>query len=178
MARTHAPGRQESLSMNTNLQIAALVLQTISSLSIAGGLIFAAYQFYYARKAQHVANFTKLVELQMSLRRMRVENPKLANVYTDDVRNLSSDDEIRYYFFNLMQLSLFEIAWYSHEHGQLSDEYFDSWVKRFRVIAAEDSFSKMMRNPSMKILHDEFQHYVQEFIAQQSPATNEAKHAL
>jgi len=150
--------------MNPNFQLAAIILQTISSLSIGGGLIFAAFQFYYARKATHVANFTKLVELQMSLRRMRVENPKLANVYTDDVRNLSSDDEIRYYFFNLMQLSLFEIAWYSHEHGQLSDEYFDSWVKRFRIIAAEASFKKMLRNPSMKILHDDFQSYVQEFV--------------
>jgi len=150
--------------MNPNFQLAAIILQTISSLSIGGGLIFAAFQFYYARKATHVANFTKLVELQMSLRRMRVEDPKLANVYTDDVRNLGSDDEIRYYFFNLMQLSLFEIAWYSHEHGQLSDEYFDSWVKRFRIIAAEESFTKMMNNPSMKILHDDFQSYVQTFV--------------
>ncbi|MFO0861001.1 MAG: DUF6082 family protein [Phycisphaerales bacterium] len=150
--------------MNSSLQIAAIVLQTISSLSIAGGLIFAAFQFYYARKAQHVANFTKLVELQMSLRRMRVEDPKLANVYTDDVRNLQGEEEIRYYFFNLMQLSLFEIAWYSHEQGQLSDEYFDSWVKRFKVIAAENSFRKMMLNPSMKILHDDFQSYAQKFV--------------
>ncbi len=152
--------------MSPTFQIAALILQTISALSIAGGLIFAAFQFHAARKAQHVANFTKLVELQMSLRRMRVEDPKLANVYTDDVRNLQSEDEIRYYFFNLMQLSLFEIAWYSHEHGQLSDEYFESWVKRFRVIAAEESFRKMMTNPSMKILHDDFQSYVQRFVAE------------
>ena len=143
--------------MNPSWQFAALLLQSISSLSIAGGLFFAAFQFYYARKAQHVANFTKLVELQMSLRRMRVEDPTLANVYNDDVRNLESVEEIRYYFFNLMQLSLFEIAWYSHEHGQLSDEYFDSWVKRFRIIASEASFRKMMNNPSMKILHDGMQ---------------------
>jgi hypothetical protein len=154
--------------MNPAFQFTALLLQTISSLSIAGGLIFAAYQFYYARKAQHVANFTKLVELQMSLRRMRVEDPKLARVYNDDVRNLQNDDEIRFYFFNLMQLSLFEIAWYSHEHGQLSDEYFESWVTRFRVLAAEDSFRKMMSNPSMKILHDDFQKYVQKFLAENS----------
>ncbi|MBX3380789.1 MAG: hypothetical protein KF805_11915 [Phycisphaeraceae bacterium] len=156
--------------MNPNFQLAAIILQAISSLSIGGGLIFAAYQFYHARKAQHVANFTKLVELQMSLRRMRVENPKLANVYTDDVRNLHGEDEIRHYFFNLMQLSLFEIAWYSHEHGQLSDEYFESWVKRFRVIAAEDSFRRMMANPSMKILHDGFQTYAQTFLEEKRGA--------
>lgn len=157
--------------MNPNFQLAAIILQTISSLSIAGGLIFAAYQFYYARKAQHVANFTKLVELQMSLRRMRVENPQLAHVYKDDVRNLQGEEEIRQYFFNLMQLSLFEIAWYSHEHGQLSDEYFESWVKRFRIIAAEDSFRRMMANPSMKILHDEFQEYAHTFVSEaRSPA--------
>ncbi len=150
--------------MNVNLQVMAVVLQTISSLSIAGGLIFAAVQFYQARKAQHVANFTKLVELQMGLRRMRVENPKLAQVYRDDVRNLENDDEVRFYFFNLMQLSLFEIAWYGHQHGQLSDEYFESWVKRFKIIAAEPSFQKMMHNPSMKILHDDFQRYVEVFV--------------
>lgn len=156
--------------MNPNLQLVAIILQTITSLSIAGGLIFAAYQFYHARKAQHVANFTKLVELQMSLRRMRVDDPRLARVYSDDVRYLNGDDEIRCYFFNLMQLSLFEIAWYSHQHGQLSDEYFESWVKRFKIIAAEESFTKMMHNPSMKILHDEFQTYVQGFVRPRSPA--------
>lgn len=157
--------------MSINLQIVAVILQTISSLSIAGGLIFAAVQFYQARKAQHVANFTKLVELQMGLRRMRVENPKLATVYRDDVRNLENDDEIRFYFFNLMQLSLFEIAWYGHQHGQLSDEYFESWVKRFRIIAAEPSFQKMMSNPSMKILHDDFQGYVENIFANAKKTT-------
>src|SRR5262245_56006461 len=80
-SRTQHP--QRFAPMSPNFQIAALILQTISSLSIAGGLIFAAFQFHAARKAQHVANFTKLVELQMSLRRMRVEQPKLASVYSD-----------------------------------------------------------------------------------------------
>lgn len=146
------------------IPLIAIVLQTVTSLSIAGGLLFGAYQFASARKAQRVANFTKMVELQMALRRMRVENPALASVYRDDVRNLQSDEDIRFYFFNLMQLSLLEIAWYSHKHGQLTDAYFESWAKRFRVIAAEPSFRKMMANPSMKIMDDEFQLYVNQLL--------------
>ena len=81
-----------------------------------------------------------------TLRKASVTPHALASVYRDDVRNLENDDEIRFYFFNLMQLSLFEIAWYGHEHGQLSDEYFESWVKRFRIIAAEPMLSQADRD--------------------------------
>ena len=66
------------------------------------------------------------------------------------------------YFFNLMQLSVFEIVWFSHEQGQLPSAYFQSWVERMRVIEKEDSFRKMIANPSMKLLHDEFQKFVTE----------------
>src|SRR5436190_24346501 len=54
-----------------------MVLQGITSCAVAASLIFAAIQFYYARKAQHVANFTRLVELQFQLRKMRVDDPSL-----------------------------------------------------------------------------------------------------
>jgi hypothetical protein len=37
-------------------------------------------QFRAARRAQNVANFAKLVEMQFELRKMRVENPSLAAV--------------------------------------------------------------------------------------------------
>jgi hypothetical protein len=137
-----------------------LVFQIITSLSIAGGLIYGAVQFREARRATHIANFTKLVELQMQLRRMRVDDPSLASVYQHDVEGLHGPEEVRLYFFNLMQLSLFEIAWYSHRLGQLPDDYYNSWLTRMRVIQSEDSFKKMMANPSMKILHDDFQKFV------------------
>jgi hypothetical protein len=137
-----------------------IILQTTSSLAIAGGLLLTAIQFRQYRRAVHVANFSKLVELQMHLREMRVHNPSLAAVYQHDVLHLSTDEEIREYFFNLMQLSVFEIVWFSHRNGQLPDDYFESWATRMRDIATEDSFRKMMSNPSMKILHDDFQKYV------------------
>jgi hypothetical protein len=137
-----------------------IILQGVTSFAIAGGLIYTAVQFRAGRKAQHVANFAKLVELQMQLRRMRVEDPSLAQVYKDDVADLHDDDEIRFYFMNLMQLSIFEIVWFSHKHGQIPDDYFQSWVKRMLAIEKEDSFRKMIESPSMKILHDEFQQYV------------------
>ncbi len=137
-----------------------VTLQALSSLAIAGSLVYTGLQFRKSRKAAHVANFTKLVELQMHLREMRVHDPGLARVYHHDVRDAASDREIREYFFNLMQLSVFEIVWFSHANAQLPRDYYDGWVKRMRDIAAEESFQKMMRSPSMKILHDDFQAFV------------------
>lgn len=146
--------------MPARIQLLQITLQALSSFAIAGGLLYAAVQFRYTRKAQSVANFSKLVELQYQLRHLRVENPSLASVHAHDVENLHSEREIQEYFLNLMQLSLFEIAWYAHREGQLADDYFSSWVKRMRQVAREDSFRRMIRNPSVKIMHDEFETWV------------------
>jgi hypothetical protein len=146
--------------MNPNLQILQIVLQALSAFAIAGGLLYTAIQFREARKSQGVANFAKLVELQLQLRRMRVENPALAAVHKADIQNLHSEKEIQEYFLNLMQLSLFEIAWYSHRQGQLPDDYFHSWEKRMWQLGTEETFRKMLENPSMKIMHDDFDSYV------------------
>ncbi len=147
-----------------NLQLLQVTLQALSSLAIAGGLIYAAVQFRSTRKAQLVANFSKLVELQYRLREMRVLHPALASVHAHDVEHLHSEREIQEYFLNLMQLSLFEIAWYAHDHRQLSDEYFNSWVRRMRQLAREESFQKMIRNPSSKIMHDDFETYITKLV--------------
>jgi hypothetical protein len=147
-------------SMQINVPLVALFLQSLSSLAIAAGVIFAASQLRQNRRAAHVSNFTKLVEMQLQLRRMRVDNPALAKVYRHDVMALQSDDEIREYFFNLMQLSVFEIVWFSYRQGQIPYDYFLSWDRRMREIAREDSFRKMMHSGQMKILHDDFQAYV------------------
>ncbi len=144
--------------MPTHLQIA---LQAISSLAICCTLVFAALQLLHWRRAYQVANFTKLVELQMALRKMRVDDPALARVHRHDVDDLESDEEIRHYFLNLMQLSVFEIAWYSFRQGQLTEDYFRSWEKRMRALLSEPSFRRMMHKPSMKILHDDFDAYMQ-----------------
>lgn len=146
--------------MDSNLQILQIVLQALSSFAIAGGLLYTAIQFREARKAQGVANFAKLVELQLQLRKMRVDNPSLAAVHRHDIQNLHTEQEIQEYFLNLMQLSLFEIAWYSHRHGQLPDDYFRSWERRIWQLGREETFRKMLENPSMKILHDDFDAYV------------------
>lgn len=145
-----------------DLEIVKVLLQTLTSVAVAGGFVFTAIQFRNWKKAQQVANFTRLVELQMDLRKMRVNDPSLAAVYEHDVNGLEDDREVREYFFNLMQLSVFEIAWYSHEHGQLSDNYFESWRRRMEQLAQEDSFQRMIDRPNMKILHDEFEMYVRD----------------
>lgn len=136
------------------------IMQCIASLAIAGGFIFSAYQFRTARRAQSVANFSKLVELQMQLRRMRVDDPSLAAVYRHDVQGLHTPEDVREYFFNLMQLSVYEIVWYTHRQGQIPDDYYRSWERRVREIAAEPSFRRMITSASMKIMHDEFQTYI------------------
>lgn len=155
--------------MSPNLQILQITLQALSSFAIAGGLIFTAIQFGQARKAQLVANFSKLVELQYQLRYIRVQHPELASVHEHDVENLSSDREIQDYFLNLMQLSLFEIAWYAHKHGQLPEDYWQSWATRMWEVARERSFRSMIANPSMKIMHDEFDAFVRRLSEMPSP---------
>ena len=165
--------------MPTNLQIVQIVLQALSSFAIAGGLIYTAVQFRQARQAQLVANFSKLVELQYQLRQIRVQNPSLAAVHSHDVEHLHSDREIQEYFLNLMQLSLFEIAWYAHRQGQIPDDYFESWTSRMRQIAREPSFRAMLDNPAMKIMHDEFDVFVRKLVAggndRATPASSTAR---
>ena len=158
--------------MAFNLQLLQITLQALSSFAIAGGLIFTAVQFAQARKAQLVANFSKLVELQYELRKIRVEQPSLASVHSQDVEHLHSEREIQEYFLNLMQLSLYEIAWYAHKHGQLPDDYFHSWTSRMWQVAQEQSFQRMIANPAMKIMHDEFEAFVRRLIEMPAPPSS------
>jgi ribosomal protein S18 acetylase RimI-like enzyme len=140
-----------------------ILLQAVATLSLVGAFVYAGFQLRDHRKAQRVANFTKLVELQMELRRMRVEDPTLAAVYAHDVETFSGEREIREYFFNLMQLSVFEIVWFAHDQGQLPGDYFDSWRTRMQHIAREPSFQRMMRGTNL-ILHDDFQRYIEALV--------------
>lgn len=142
-----------------------VLLQSISSFALACGLIYTAMQFRKQRRTTHVANFTRLVQMQMHLREMRVDDPRLAEVYLHDMQGLHGEREVREYFFNLMQLSVFEIVWFSHRHGELPHDYYEGWRRRMEQIAAEPSFQKMMRSPSMKILHDDFQKMMERMVA-------------
>lgn len=138
--------------------------QALSSIGIAGGLIFTAVQFRRYRQTQYFANFTKLVEMQMHLREMRVTDPSLAEVYRHDVAFAQSQREIREYFFNLMQLSVFEVVWFGYKQGQVPEDYYLGWERRVREIVVEPSFQAMMNTPSMKIMHDEFQQFMDEMV--------------
>lgn len=152
------------------LQELQVVFQALSSLAITGGLVYTAIQFRNVRRAQHFANFTKLVEMQMHLREMRVSDPSLAEVYRHDVEYARSQRDVREYFFNLMQLSVFEVVWFGHKHGQVPEDYFRSWEARMKDIAAEASFRRMFTARSMKILHDEFQQYIEGMVKAIPPA--------
>lgn len=146
---------------STTVQIA---LQSASSIIIGCGLIFTGLQFRHWRRVAHVANFTKLVELQMHLREMRVNEPGLANVYKHDVEGRESDEQVKEYFFNLMQLSVFEIVWFSYKEGLIPEVYFKSWERRMIQIAHEVSFVEMFKSKSMKILHDDFERYMADLV--------------
>ncbi|MGD9688733.1 MAG: DUF6082 family protein [Phycisphaerales bacterium] len=151
------------------LQEIQVIVQSVSSFAIAGGLIFTAIQFRNYRRAQHFGNFSKLVEMQMHLREMRVRDPSLAEVYRHDVQFAESARDVREYFFNLMQLSVFEIVWFGYKHGQIPEDYFRSWETRMRDICAERSFRRMMSTRSMKIMHDEFQAYMSAMLGSTEP---------
>lgn len=168
-----APGRKFRQGyirlMRPELQILQITLQALSSFAIAGGLLYTAFQFREARKAQAVTNFAKIVELQYQLRKIRVEHPELASVHHLDVEHLKSERDVQEYFLNLMQLSLFEIAWYAHRQGQLPDDYFQSWEKRMAQLTREESFLRMFQSPAMKIMHDDFDAYLRTLLGPTLP---------
>jgi hypothetical protein len=155
--------------MPRTIELVQLTLQALTSFAIAGGFLYTAIQFRQAQKAQLVANFSKLVELQYQLRQLRVMNPSLASTHQHDVEHLHSEREIQEYYLNLMQLSLFEIAWYAHKHGQLPADYFASWTKRMLQLSEEPSFRAMLDNPAMKIMHDEFHDFVHQLVGTGRP---------
>jgi hypothetical protein len=144
-----------------------VLLQALSSFAIAGSLIYTALQFRKQRQVQHVANFTKLVEMQMHLREMRVREPNLAEVYPRDMvwaqglTGEARDRAIRSYYFHLMQLSVFEMVWFSWRQGQIDGGYFKSWELRMHEVVAEESFKVMWNSPAMKFMHDDFHRYMQ-----------------
>jgi hypothetical protein len=142
-----------------------VVFQAVSALAVAGGLIYAALQFRGWRTAQYVANFTKLVELQLQLRKMVVEDPTLGPVGLA-LPTEAPPADTRGYFYNLMQLSLFEIAWFSHQQGQLPDDYFASWAAHMAAIAARPAFQTMWRSDRTKILHEGFRQYMEQVMTQ------------
>src|SRR5262244_2191043 len=148
---------------NAMLQV---VLQVVSVLAVTVGLVYTALQFRGWRTTQHVANFTKLVELQLQLRKMVVDDPALATLA--GVAPGTTPDETRGTFYNLMQVSLFEIAWFSHQHGQLPDDYFASWEASMAVVAQRPAFRTMWQSEQTKILHDGFRQYVNTLIEDSS----------
>jgi len=150
--------------MTWDLEVVRIALQALSAFAIAGGLLYTAFQFREARKAQGVANFAKLVEMQYQLRKIRVEQPSLASVHAHDIEHLKSERDIQAYFLNLMQLSLFEIAWYAHRQGQLPADYFRSWEKRMLQLGREETLRQMLESPAMKIMHDDFDAYLRRLL--------------
>src|SRR5215470_15155884 len=139
-----------------------VVLQVVSALAVTVGLIYTALQFRGWRTTQHVANFTKLVELQLQLRKMVVDDPTLATLAGVDPG--AAPDEVRSNYYNLMQVSLFEIAWFSHQHGQLPHNYFASWMENMAVVTRRSAFRAMWEGDGTKIMHEGFRHYMDTLI--------------
>ena len=141
-----------------------LVVQVLSTLAVAGGMIYAALQFRGWRTAQYVTNFTELVKLQLELRKMVVDDPSLA-VPSLGMPAETRPEDIRGNYYNLMQLSLFEIAWFSHLKGELTDDYFNSWVMNMTDVARRPAFRSMWLSDRTKIMHAGFRQYMSTFMA-------------
>jgi hypothetical protein len=146
-----------------NNAVFQLLVQAMSTLAVAGGLIYAALQFRGWRTAQYVTNFTELVKLQLELRKMVVDDPTLASPGLG-VPTGTRPEDIRSDFYNLMQLSLFEIAWFSHLKGQLTGDYFNSWVTNMAEVARRSAFRAMWQSNQTKIMHDGFRQYMNVFM--------------
>jgi hypothetical protein len=147
-----------------NNAVFQLVVQVMSTLAVAGGMIYAALQFRGWRTAQYVTNFTELVKLQLELRKMVVDDPTLA-IPSLGVPAETRPEEIRSNYYNLMQLSLFEIAWFSHLKGELTDDYFNSWVMNMTDVARRPAFRAMWMSDRTKIMHAGFREYMNGFMA-------------
>ncbi len=136
-----------------------LFVQTVSLFGVAAGLIYTGVQLRNWKNAQYVTNFTKLVELQMQLRKMVVDDPTLASATFGPGIEISLED-IRGDFYNLMQVSLFEIAWFSHRHGQLTEDYFKTWTGYMVTVMQRPAFREMWKFDRTKILHARFREYI------------------
>ena len=145
-----------------NTAMFQVVVQAISTLAVAGGLIYAALQFRGWRTTQYVTNFTELVKLQLELRKMVVDDPALATAGLG--LPAETPENMRSYYYNLMQLSLFEIAWFSHLNSQLTGDYFNSWVTYMAEVAQRPAFRAMWQSHRAKIIHDGFRQYMNTFM--------------
>src|SRR6266699_5035608 len=83
----------------------------------------------------------------------------------------TAPDEIRGNFYNLMQVSLFEIALFSHQHGQLPHDYFASWVANMAVVAQRPAFRTMWQSDRTKILHAGLRQYMNNLLRTASDST-------
>jgi hypothetical protein len=140
-----------------------VIVQAIPVLAAAGGLIYAGLQFRGWQITQYVSNFTKLVELQLQLRKMIVDDPALAPT-SSVTPPRDAAEEMRRYYYALMQVSVFEIAWYTHKKGQLTDDYFASWEAAILSMAKYPVFRAMWRTDRTKIMHVGFRQYVDNLI--------------
>ncbi len=146
------------------------LVEVVSILGAAGGLVYAGLQLRGWRNGQYVANFTKLVELQLQLRKMLVDDPTLA-LQGLGLPPDTPPKDIRGDYYNLMQLSLFEIAWFTHLHGQLTDDYFNSWVDSMEEVVQRPAFTEMWQREQLKIMHSGFRDYMNKVLKENANIT-------
>jgi len=139
------------------------LVQIVSTLGVAGGVVYAGKQLRGWRDSQYIANFTKLVQLQLEHRKRLVDDPALA-LQGIGLPAGTPPEDIREDYYNLMQLRLFEIAWFTHLHGQLTDDYFNSWVAGMAEVIERPAFKAMWQKERLKIQHSEFRDYMNEMM--------------
>jgi Mn2+/Fe2+ NRAMP family transporter len=137
----------------TGKEYAAMVVAVL-------GTTISPYLFFW-QATQEVEDGRRRPETQALRRHKAYASEHLSRIKQDTVVGMGVS--------NVVALSIFEIAWYAHKHGQLPRDYFQSWTTRMWEVAQEKSFRSMNDNPSMKIVHDEFDRFVRRLIAAPAP---------
>ena len=141
---------------NPMLQV---VLQAVSALAVTGGAGLRGLAVSGVANRAACGEFYHAGRAAITTPQMAVEDPTLATLGAG-MSPETAPDEIRGNFYNLMQVSLFEIAWFSHQHGQLPHDYFASWVASMAVVAQRPAFRTMWQSDRTKILHAGFRQYM------------------
>lgn len=149
----------------TNYELAKFILESITTTSITGGVLFAMYQIVLGRRTAAVTTYQKIIELHVMLRKMRVDQPTLYKIDNadakmfDDIPKNKRDEAVRKHFFNLMRLSVFEFAWIADQKRQLPGDYYKDIEERFKEVLQDSDFANILNSKYAKLHNSDFIKY-------------------
>ncbi len=118
-----------------NLTEWAAVAEIIGTAAVVISLLFVAYTVNKNTAVMHASNENFLYEIQFARGRDIVASPGLAAIYAKRRRNeeLSEEEQERFHWDKLQDLSSWELAFRRHRDGMFSTEQWEAWDKYFVV---------------------------------------------